>query len=203
MKATWVLILSIVIGCVCTQAQTGTSAQSKAATTSDAPSREEVMKLLELMRAKRNMVVAMEGYLNAAKQGFRQTFTERFPDATPEQLALADAVWGEIFKDVSYDELLDRVVSIYERHLTKQDVAAMTAFYSSTAGQKLLNEMPAIMQESMQAGADYMSDKLKPALARVDEHMKKLMESMAASAEKAPKSTPSSEIVPKNQSPKK
>jgi hypothetical protein len=90
MKAIWLFVLSILLGCVCTQAQTSavpSSTESKAATaTEDAPSRDEVMKLLELMRAKRNMSVAMDGYLNAAKQGFRQTFTQRFPNATTESM---------------------------------------------------------------------------------------------------------------------
>lgn len=159
------------------------------------------MKLLELTRAKRNMSVAMDGFVKAAQQGSRQTFTQRFPNATPAQLAMADELWGDIYKDVSFDEMLDKIAGVYQRHLTKQDVVAMTAFYTSAVGQKLLDQMPAIMQESMQVGTDYMRDKMKPALARMDEHMKNLMESV--SEQQPPDASPAPKRVSKKQPPKK
>jgi hypothetical protein len=50
--------------------------------------------------------------------------------------------------------MVDAIVPIYQKHLTKADLTAITAFYSSPAGQKILAEMPAIMSESMQAGGE-------------------------------------------------
>jgi hypothetical protein len=43
------------------------------------------------------------------------------------------------------------MVPVYQKHLTKGDVDALVAFYSSPTGKKFLIEMPAITSESMQA----------------------------------------------------
>jgi hypothetical protein len=59
-----------------------------------------------------------------------------------------------LFKEMPIDEMVDAIVPIYQKHLTKVDLAAVTAFYSSPSGQKILKEMPAIMSEAMQAGGE-------------------------------------------------
>ena len=42
------------------------------------------------------------------------------------------------------------MVPVYQKHLTKGDVEALVAFYSTPTGQKLIKEMPQILAESMQ-----------------------------------------------------
>jgi len=45
--------------------------------------------------------------------------------------------------------MLDDMIPVYQRHLTKQDVDSMLAFYNTPTGQKLLREQPAMMAEGM------------------------------------------------------
>src|SRR5208283_515348 len=49
------------------------------------------------------------------------------------------------------DEMLNDMVPVSQRHFTKSDIDALTAFYSSPAGQKFLHEMPAVTAETMKA----------------------------------------------------
>jgi len=42
------------------------------------------------------------------------------------------------------------MVPTYQKHFTKGDIDALTAFYSAPTGQKILKEMPAIMSEAME-----------------------------------------------------
>jgi len=42
------------------------------------------------------------------------------------------------------------MIPAYEKHFTKGDMDALTAFYSAPTGQKILKEMPAIMSEAME-----------------------------------------------------
>jgi uncharacterized protein len=56
----------------------------------------------------------------------------------------------EYFKDLPWDDILNSMVPVYQKHLTKGDVDALTAFYATSTGQKLLKEMPQILAESMQ-----------------------------------------------------
>jgi len=46
---------------------------------------------------------------------------------------------------------MQAMMPAYQRHFTKGDIDSLIAFYSSPTGQKLLNELPGIMSESMQA----------------------------------------------------
>jgi uncharacterized protein len=45
--------------------------------------------------------------------------------------------------------MISDMTTVYQHHLSKADVDAMIAFYSSPAGQHLLNAQPAIMKEYM------------------------------------------------------
>ena len=69
------------------------------------------------------------------------------------------------------------MVPVYQKHLNKSDVDAMSAFYSSPTGRKLLREMPAMTAESMQAASP-----------RIQAMMDRVMERARAMAnEKEPK----------------
>ena len=49
-------------------------------------------------------------------------------------------------------ELLDRMVPIYQRHFTAEDVDGLLKFYQSPLGQKVIKEMPLTMAEGMKIG---------------------------------------------------
>jgi hypothetical protein len=106
------------------------------------------------MHAKAQMVQVMEGMQKQMRLGAEQGFKQKVPEATPEQLAKVDQMFDGLFKEMPIDEMVDAIVPIYQKHLTKVDLAAVTAFYSSPSGQKILKEMPAIMSEAMQAGGE-------------------------------------------------
>jgi hypothetical protein len=110
------------------------------------------MKFLDLMHARTQMEQVLAGMAKQMKQGAEEGFKQKVPDATPEQLAKVDKMFDTLFAALPMDEMIDAIVPIYQKHLTKADLAAVTAFYSSPSGQKVLHELPAIMSESMQAG---------------------------------------------------
>jgi len=56
----------------------------------------------------------------------------------------------DMFSQMPVDQMLDSMVPVYQKHFTKGDLQALTAFYSSPSGQKILREMPAITTEAMQ-----------------------------------------------------
>jgi uncharacterized protein len=49
------------------------------------------------------------------------------------------------------DEMEQALIPAYQKHFTHGDLVAMNGFYSSPVGQKVLHELPDVMQESMQA----------------------------------------------------
>jgi Uncharacterized protein conserved in bacteria (DUF2059) len=63
---------------------------------------------------------------------------KKFQMPLPEQLAKVDQLFDGIFTRLPIDEMMEAVVPIYQKHQTKTDLAAVTAFYPSPAGQKIL-----------------------------------------------------------------
>src|SRR5439155_13694987 len=62
-------------------------------------------------------------------------------------LSLHDAL--PILMSMPFDEMMDAMVPTYQKHFTRGELDALTAFYSSPTGQKILREMPAIMSEAI------------------------------------------------------
>src|SRR5215467_12846145 len=114
------------------------------AANADAPDRADVVKFLDLMHARQQMTQLLDGMAKQMRQGAEQGFKEKVPNATPEQLAKLDKICDSIFNSLPIDDLVDAIVPIYQRHLTKADLTAVTEFYSSPVGQKILKELPGI-----------------------------------------------------------
>jgi hypothetical protein len=60
-------------------------------------------------------------------------------------------------KDMPYDEIVQAMIPAYQKHFTHGDIEAMNTFYSSAVGQKVLQELPSVMQEGMQSAMPVMS----------------------------------------------
>jgi uncharacterized protein len=56
----------------------------------------------------------------------------------------------EMYKSLPWDDMMQAMIPAYQNHFTHGDIMAMNAFYSSPVGQKVLEELPAVMQEGMQ-----------------------------------------------------
>jgi uncharacterized protein len=66
-------------------------------------------------------------------------------------------VMDSLAKDMPYDEILQAMIPAYQKHFNHGDIEAMNAFYSSPVGQKVLQELPAVMQEGMREAMPIMS----------------------------------------------
>jgi len=65
----------------------------------------------------------------------------------------------KIRERVNVDEIIERLLPIYDRNFTAEDLRAFIAFYSSPEGQKLISTIPELMKESVQESVKYMEDK--------------------------------------------
>jgi len=143
----------------------------------DAPSREEVLQLFELLQIKKLTETTMQMAQEQAKNVAEQMLHEAMPDPTPDQLKssqqLLDAITQDVMKAFPLDEILNVMVPVYQRHLTRSDLQAIVAFYSSAVGQKLLREQPAMVQESMQAMAPIQQRMMEDLMRRVKERVER------------------------------
>jgi len=65
----------------------------------------------------------------------------------------------KIRERVKVDEIIERLLPIYDRNFTSDDLKAFIAFYGSPEGQKLIGTIPELMKESVQESVKYMEEK--------------------------------------------
>ena len=73
---------------------------------------------------------------------------KQFPDTSAD-------FWDRFQRKMDSRELIEKIIPVYNKYYTLQDLKAINAFYESPAGQKVLATMPQVMQESMQIGQDW------------------------------------------------
>ncbi len=180
MKTRWTLVMVFIFTASTLLAQ---------ATPADAPSsREDIRKLFDVMQVRQQMRLVMEQVSQQMKAMTREALKKRNPEITEEELARIDSLAEENMKGFPVDSMLDDMIPVYQKHLTKTDVNAMIGFYSSATGQKLLREMPAMTSEGMQAAYGRMQKQMDATLQRVERMVKEEQEKQkqAAPAKPAP-----------------
>ena len=78
--------------------------------------------------------------------------------ATSMQQALpcvSSNYWQRYIDENSSKDFIGRLVPVYQKHFTADEVDGMVKFYSSPLGQKVLTEMPLALSEANQAGQQW------------------------------------------------
>jgi uncharacterized protein len=119
---------------------------------SDAPaSKEEVEKLFEVMQVHQQMRQVMDAMMKQQTAMIHEMLKKRYPQTSADRIARADQLIADTMKDMPMDAMLDDMIPIYQKHFSKTDIEAMTTFYGSPTGQKMMQEMPVLTTEAMQA----------------------------------------------------
>jgi uncharacterized protein len=135
-------------------------------------SRDDILKLFDVMHVREQMKQVMDQVLKQMKAMSHDQMKKRDSKLTDEEIARVDATSGQFLKDMPIDGMLDDMIPVYQKHLTKTDVDAMIGFYSTPTGQKILGEMPAITGEGMQAMQPRLRKMIDEATARMDKMAK-------------------------------
>ena len=170
-----------------------TQAQTAAIPPDQQPTKEQLAKLFEMTRLRKQvqsvqkmMQSMIQQQINAqAKEGAANLPGGSLtPDRQAAIAKITDKYLEKAFNIVSIDELLDDMTAIYQRHVSRSDVDAMIAFYSSTAGQHLLDAQPVIMQEYMPVVMKRVQERSKVLADEQTKEMEELTRSMAPPADK-------------------
>jgi hypothetical protein len=134
------------------------------------PTKEQLTKLFELMRVHQQVQSVLTMMQSMMQQQIRAQIKEK-ADKVPsgsltadQQAAIAkisDKYLQKAFNLFTIDELLDDMAGIYQRHVSRSDVDAMIAFYSSPAGQHLLDAQPVILKEYMPVIMQHVQERSK------------------------------------------
>jgi len=82
---------------------------------------------------------------------------------------VASNFWQDFVDQNGSREFIGRLVPVYQKHFTGDEVEGMVKFYSSPLGQKVLTEMPAAMAEANQAGEQWSHEHGQQMIAKLEQ----------------------------------
>lgn len=97
----------------------------------------KIVELLETMGSTQAMKTSFEYMINYYKQNNPQ---------------ISSQYWDNSLKHVDYNELVQKLVPVYSKHFTEQEIVDLLNFYNTSTGKKMIEKMPAILEESMEIG---------------------------------------------------
>lgn len=164
------LFTALLISSVIAQQKTPAKASNQSKTASapalpaDAPSKEQLVRLFDAMEIHKQV----QGVMNAVAGNVEKMMPSNMGTLTEKQKTDIANLQGELFSKMMSPEFIDsyvvHIIPIYQRHFTKSEVDDLISFYASSAGQKLLHELPAITQESMTVVVPLMQKRVQDVL---------------------------------------
>jgi hypothetical protein len=117
----------------------------------DSPAtKEDVEKYLQAIHSHDMMKKMAASMSQSMRQLLHEQYLKDKDNLPADYESKMTARMNDLFDNMPWDDMLQAMAPVYQKHLTKGDIDNLVAFYSSPTGEKLLREMPAIMAESMQ-----------------------------------------------------
>ena len=117
------------------------------------PSQAQVDRLLEVMRARETLDAVLPQVQASQQQMVAQmTAGQELDEAERDRInRVMEITNSRLAEALTWENMEPIYRDIYARTFTGEDVDAMIEFYESPAGQKTLDKMPQLMQNTMQA----------------------------------------------------
>jgi hypothetical protein len=151
-------------------------AQQTTQTASDAPAtKEDIQRYLDVMHSREMMAKMVDAMSAPMHKMLHEQFLKDKDKLPPDFEDRTTRMFDDSMKSFPWDEILDSMVPVYQKHFTKGDVNSLIAFYSTPTGQKILRDMPAIMQEAMESMMPLMQKQMNAMNARVQQQVAQMM----------------------------
>jgi hypothetical protein len=142
------------------------------ASDSDPATKEDVVGYLHTMRSHDMFEKMMEMQTQSIQKVLYDQVQQDKGEIPTNFQARMKKSMDELIKGMPADEIIQAMIPSYQKHFTRSDIQAMNAFYSSPVGQKVLQELPEVTQEGMQAALPIISKYLSDWKKRMEQEMK-------------------------------
>ena len=88
------------------------------------------------------------GLMQQMKRQIFDSFRKMAPSA-------GDEIWRELERRFDVDELTEKLIPIYDKYYSAEDLKGIVQFYQSPLGQRVLSTMPKVLSESMAIGQEW------------------------------------------------
>jgi len=144
----------------------------------DAPAtKEDVQKYLELMHSREMFQQTMEAMSKPLHQMIHEQFEKDRDKLPPDFEARMNKMMDDMLQGMPYDQIQEKMVPVYQKHLTEGDLNALIAFYSSPTGQKMLKEMPSLMADTMQVTMPLIRDHVQKVTQQLQDQIAQMKKS--------------------------
>jgi len=113
------------------------------------------------------------------KKQILATFRQRASMLPPE-------FWDRLDKDMDPQQLIEKLMPIYDKYYSLDDLKALNAFYQTPAGQHLLQNQQPIVKDSMAIGQDWARQAGLKVMLEMQDYQQR-MSSQAPSSNNTPK----------------
>ncbi len=122
-------------------------------TTADAPaSKEDIQRYLDTIHTS-DLMKKMINTMAAQMQQMMHNQIVKQNNLPPDAEARIDKAMDDAFKNFPVDDMLQAMIPVYQKYLTRGDVDALIAFYSTPVGQKMIAETPAMTADALKASS--------------------------------------------------
>jgi hypothetical protein len=137
----------------------GVALGQQATLESTPPSRAQVLQLMSAMGVQQSIDSSLQKAQGQLKLAARNAFLKKNPEADAATLKKLDEVFDgtQLF---SFEAVSEALIPAYEKNLSAADVQAGIDFYSSEAGKRILEKLPAIIKQANESGGQLVQQKL-------------------------------------------
>jgi hypothetical protein len=167
--------------------QVGAAQQSGA---DAAATKEDVQKYLEVMHSREMMTQMVEAMSKPMHQMIHDQYLKDKDKLPADFEARMNRMMDDMMKSFPWDEMLQSMVPVYQKHLTKGDIDALVAFYGAPTGQKILRELPAITTEAMQSMMPLLKKQTAAMTERVQQEIAQMVKDPKSKPGQKPQATP-------------
>jgi len=160
-------------------------------TAADSPAtKEDVQRYLDVMRSRQMMTKMLDAMVTPMHQLVHEQYLKDKDKLPRDFEQRVNKLMDDYLKDLPLDEMLQAMVPAYQKHLTKGDIQALVTFYSTPTGQKLIDELPAMTAEAMQAMMPLLRKHMDALGERVQQEMAQILKDSKGAADQKPQATP-------------
>lgn len=145
-------------------------------TDAEAPAtKEDVQRYLDVAHSHDLMIQMVEAMSKPLHKMVHEDYLKNKDKLPPDFEARMNQLEDDLLKGIPFDEMMQAMVPTYQRHFTKSELNALTVFYGSPTGQKILREMPSVMAEGMESMMPIMRRNIERITERVHQETAEML----------------------------
>jgi len=143
----------------------------------DASQRVLAAKVIDMVSGKATMRASFDAVMNGAIENMHQ---HGLPQEGIDSVRAAIAKWYDT--EINFDDIRPKIVDIYVKDFTEEDLKQILGFYESPIGQKTIKNMPSVMREGAIVAQEYTKAKIPTLNAQLTPILAKYRDQMEAAS---------------------